>query len=157
MPAATLVSIHSPRTGNWDIEQRRRWGERQRQRWRQRRRVQAGDRETGDWVLFNLWPHPASSLSSLNECTVMEKREKQNTGMEERKNGRKESVFEPIHSEETGPLISPTDKKTRARERGEDFSKPKRMSGIKLTSFSWQNFRSSLSCPVSDSDNISPA
>lgn len=154
MPAATLVSLHSSRTGNWGIEQRRRWGERQRQRWRQRRRERAGDRETGDWVLFHLYPTlPAVYQVLMNVQWWRNGKNK----TQEWKNGRKESVFEPIHSEETGPLISPTDKKTRARERGEDFSKPKRMSGINLTSFSWQNFRSSLSCPASDSDNISSA
>lgn len=35
-----------------------------------------------------LLPHPASSLSSLNGCTVMEKWGKQNTGIEEWKKGK---------------------------------------------------------------------
>lgn len=42
-------------------------------------------------------------------------------------------------TEETGPLNSPTNKKTSVPEKGKDFSKPERMSGIKLTSVSWQN------------------
>lgn len=154
MPATTLVSTHGPRTGNWDIEQRERWRERQRQRWRQRQRDRTGDRETGDWALFIFYPSLPAVYQVLMDVQWWRNGENKT---QEWKNGRKESVFEPIHSEETGPLISPTDKKTRARERGEDFSKSKRMSGIKLTSFSWQNFRSSLSCLVSDSDNISPA